>query len=239
MINPISFLWRQFSGPQITAICQALWQYFVTSFDTILDYFNAVTPTTANTQHLTLLGSLHGLSRPLIPIPDEDKFIFVEPYDYELGYGVEQSTWTESHMIPKDAGFPSTHGLGSLNSRNTGGVFSDLADTTGYSHIADYIFRAFLQGSIDSEGYLGGLKTLDDMLYAAWNKDHPNTIPAYIFRWARLDINPTYNQADVFVDLGVSGDWAQPYQIQAEIKLLGHTVYYPIPRIIPVLTEGG
>ena len=79
---------------------------------------------------------------------------------------------------------------------------------------------------------------MDDMLYEVWKKDRPTTMPAYVFTWANPTDNPRYTPADIFVNLGVTQDWNHPYEVQAEIKLLGNTVYYPIPKLIPVIREG-
>lgn len=238
MINPISFLWRQFNGPQITAICQAIWQYFHDTYDAYLNYFHSFgIDTVTQTDHLTFIGILQGLARPLIPIPDENTFWFTEVYGYKDGNGMEPITWYAGHKIP-DAKFPDDHGFSSLNDIQRGGKFQEVSDPGGYDYIPDYIFRALLRGNASSEGLLGSLVALDDMLYEVWKKDRPTTVPAYVFTWANPTDNPRYTPADIFVNLGVTQDWNHPYEVQAEIKLLGNTVYYPIPKLIPVLREG-
>lgn len=231
MINPISFLWRQFNGPQITAICQALFEYFKESFDTRLNYFDRLTIESANSDHLTFIGILQSLARPLIPIPDEDMFWFTE----EHGYIDDEDHPGE--RIP-DTEYPSKHGLAHEgDTYGDAGKFDYEKFTTGYHYIPDYIFRCILQGNARSEGYIGGLIALDDILFKIWRYEHPTTPPVYTFRWATEE-DERYTRADVFVNLGMTGDWAYPYETQAEVRLLGKTVYYPIPKLIPVMYEG-
>lgn len=231
MINPISFLWKQFNGPQITAICQALWEYFHDTYDSFLEYFNKLSISTANSDHLTWLGILQGLSRPLIPIPDEDMFWFTE----EHGYIDDPDN--PGHLIP-DAEFPSTHGFATED----GFPYGDFARldsekfTSGYHYIPDYLFRAVLRGNSSSKGYLGSLIALDDIMYSIWRIEHPTVPPVYEFSWG-LGANNT-TPGDIYLDMKVTGDWAYPYETQAEVRLLGSSVYYPIPRLYPILHEG-
>ena len=238
MINPISFLWRQFNGPQISAICQALYLYFKQTYDNVLEYWDKFSiDNVTSTDHLTFIGIIQGLARPLIPIPDESVFWFTETYGYKLGDGIEPQTWYEGHKIP-DVKFPDEHGFSSVNDIQRGGKLQEVADPGGYDYVPDYLFRALLRGNASSVGELGSLIALDDMLYEIWKKDRPTTTPAYRFTWATPAANPMYTPADVFVNLGVTQDWNHPYETQAEIKLLGNTVYYPIPKLIPVIREG-
>lgn len=232
MINPISFLWRQFNGPQITAICQALWQYMKDSFDTSLEYFDKLSISTANSDHLTWIGILQGLARPLIPIPDETMFLFDEEYGY-----IEDPD-NPGHMIPDTTSYPSERGFADVGEVfGEGGKLDYEMYKSGYSYLPDYIFRACLSANSSSEGMLGGLVALDDIIYGIWKMEHPTTVPVYQIKWAG-EQDTKYTRADIFVDLGVTGDWAFPYETQAEIKLLGTTVYFPIPKLIPILVEG-
>lgn len=237
MINPISFLWRQFNGPQISAFCNAIWEYFNTTYSQTLAYLGHLTIESANTHHLSLLGALQGLARPLVPIPKEDELLFTNDYGYKEGYGVEPATWYAGHLIP-DAMFPSNEGVSSLHNPSVGGKFQQEGSKTGYSYITDYIFRALLRAVAHSEGYLGGLTVLDDMLYEVYRTDYPSETPKYKFVWTNRTTHQHNSPADIIVDMGSTYDWANPYMLYAEINLLGDTVYYPIPRLIPSLTIG-
>ena len=76
MILPVKFLWEQLDGPQITAIENALFQYFTDIFDTKLDYLSTMNVDTANDSHLTFLGILANFVRPVITVPDREFFYF-------------------------------------------------------------------------------------------------------------------------------------------------------------------
>ena len=235
MLNPISFLWRQLNGPQISAICQALFDYFKNLCDENLDYFNDFTLDTANSEHLSLLGALQGLARPLVPIPDEALFWFEEPYEYVEGKGMLPELEFPEHKVPAK-NFPSIRGF-SAGPNEEGGVFAEEKDANGdYKYIPDYIFRQVLKSNSASTGNLGGLVVLDDILTALFQKENPGLTPIHKFSWHN-DIK-TGTPGDIHVDLGVSGDWTHPYEIFAEIKELGNTIYYPIPRLFAHIAEG-
>lgn len=235
MLNPISFIWRQFNGPQISAICQALFNYFKKLCDENLDYFNNFTLDTANSEHLSLLGVLQGLARPLVPIPDEELFWFEEPYEYTEGNGMLPELEFPGHKVPAK-NFPSTRGF-SEGPTAEGGVFSEEKDADGnYKYIPDYIFRQVLKSNTASEGQLGGLVVLDDILAGLFQKENPGFMPIHKFTWNN-DIH-TGTPGDIHVDLGASGDWVHPYEVFAEIKELGSTIYFPIPRLFAHIAEG-
>lgn len=216
MVNPISFLWRQFNGPQVSAICQVVYEYFKDLVDSSLDYFDRLTISTANSQHLTFLGILQSLARPLVPIPNETMFLFThEPVQDNSDRG-----FAPEHIYYGDYG-----------------KFDEENFSSGYSYIPDYLFRALLRGNASSKGYLGSLIALDDMLYSIWKIEHDTIVPIYTFRWAD-ESDTRYTPADLFVNLGNTGDWTYPYETSAELTLLGQTVYYPIPKLIPIIYEG-
>lgn len=235
MINPISFLWRQFTGSQVNAIATALWQYFKDSFDGTLEYYRNLKIANANDDHLTWIGILQGVARPLIPLPDESYFLFTETYGYEEGDGAEPETWYAGHMIP-DSGL-NPRGFGSVNN-SEGGRLTDVKGIGDYEYIPATIFRAVLRANSSSSGVLGSLVVLDDILYTIWRIDHLTTPPVYTFTFANRQANPRNTPGDIFANLGVTGDWKYPYETQAEVHVLGNTVYYPMPKLIPVLREG-
>lgn len=232
-------MWRQFNGPQITAVCNAIFEYFQDTYDKTLEYLGKFKISTANESHLTFLGILAGYARPLIPIPDEQMFWWGE----EFGYIDDPDQ--PGHLIP-DSQYPVEHGFneselvdGASSSMSlVGGKLDEVsANDEGYSYLPGYIFRAFLQGNAISQGANASLVTLDNQLNEVWKIEHDVTAPVYRFNFIEAS-NPRYTVGDIFVDLGVTGDWAYPYETQAEIKLLGSTLFYPIPRIIPQLREG-
>ena len=64
MIGPISFLWKQLNGPQITAFTKSVYNWAVDEFDRSLEYLNNLSISTANSKHLSFLGMLANFSRP-------------------------------------------------------------------------------------------------------------------------------------------------------------------------------
>lgn len=233
MISPLSFIWRQLNGPQIAAICAATWKYFHDTYDSILEYFRTFSIETATDDHLTVIGVWQGLARPLVPVPQGEVFFFTEVYGY-----IEDPD-NPGHLIP-DSSYPSVRGFAEVPSSftGTGGKFAGQTVPGDYTKVPAAMFRSLLRANSDSEGYLGSLIALDDMLYSLWRRTHSAVAPDYTFEWSTLEAHPTYTPGDIFVDLGMTGDWEYPYETQAEVKLLGKTIYYPIPKLIPILHEG-
>ena len=107
MINPISFLWRQFCGPQVVGIMQGLYAYFKESYDTTLEYFRNMSIASATSEHLTVRGALGGVARPLVPIPDEDYLVFSNTYGYiqegdPEGYLTQDPEDAENLVVPDE-----------------------------------------------------------------------------------------------------------------------------------------
>ena len=231
MINPIAFLWKQFNGPQITAVCQALWQYFYDTYNETLDYLHNFSIDTATTEHLSIIGITEGIARPLVPIPDESMMLFDEEYAYEPGEGTDG-------LIPEEGHRNSEHGFADVNDPyGMGGRLATVHFESGYTYISSRIYRNVLKGNAQSEGQLGSLRALDDIVYALWRSEHATAVPTYRLEYAANN-NSSRVIGDIEIDLGVTGDWSQPYEVQAQIKLLGKTVYYPIPKLIAKITEG-
>ena len=234
MINPISFLWKQLNGPQISAICNAIWQYFKDSYDNLLDYFYNLSIASANDSHLTFIGLLQGLARPLTDIPSVKYITMGEEYGY-----IDDPD-SPGHKIP-DSQYPTPYGFSELGDEQSevarGGRFpAEDGITEGKRYISSYVFRALLAGNAASKGALGSIVALDDMLYALWKKDHPeSTQSKYLFTFS-YTTDETASPGDIFVDLGRLTDWNYAEELQAEVKMLGKTIYYPIPRLIPKIT---
>lgn len=240
MIQPLQFVWKQFTGSQVGAVCHGVWKYFKDNYDTTLEYWRNLTIDTANNSHLTLIGILQGLARPLIPLPDEKYLLLSETYNMVPGHGVLPGEDTSDWKIP-DAEYPSVRGLATQEGypfEEGFGVFDEIQTIGGYQCVGSEIFRRILKGNSESDGYLGSLVALDDILYELWRYNHAEIEPVYRFNWCKLEANPLNTPGDIIVDLGTSGDWYSGYEIAAEIRVLGRTIYYPIPRIIAKLVEG-
>ena len=87
MILPIQYLWKQLDGPQVKGLTKGVEEYWKSLFDDKLDYFNNISIDTANDDHLTLMGLLSGLIRPVIQEPDKTFFYFTEQAEHNFPHG--------------------------------------------------------------------------------------------------------------------------------------------------------
>lgn len=226
MIAPIDWLWKQFRGPQISAIANAIFEYFRATLDPILDYWNRFTIATANSEHLTIIGALQGIARPIVFVRDNKYFWFSQV--------PEEGTYYPS--VPYEE---SPHGLSSLDNIMVGGKFSDFESTQegDYRLVSDALYRLILQSANTTKGEQGSLIWLDDMLYTIWKRVQPSRNPTYSFTILDSE-SPAVTQhlrsiGDAQVDLGAERDWGEDLfaELLAEVNLLGSTIYYPNPTL--------
>lgn len=210
MILPIKFLWEQLDGPQATAICDAIFEYWKQMFDSKLDYINNLNVNTADDEHLTFLGVLANFVRPVITVPDKDFFYF--SVDPEHG---------------------SVHGLSSIEDRFQGGRLTGISGvTTEPRPISTEHYRVLLKAFIEGSGELGGLVLLDDICYQLSRLDNPDVDPFYTFEFMEgADIPGGRAPGDVYIDIGGLDDWNNPMQIYAILRGLAKSVYWPAPQL--------
>lgn len=210
MILPVKFLWEQLDGPQITAIENALFQYFKDIFDTKLDYLSTMNVDTANDSHLTFLGILANFVRPVITVPDREFFYFTN----EAEHG-------------------SAHGFAEINDRAIGGRFVGPEGVTSEARpINTEHYRILLKSYIEGDGELGSLTLLDDICYALSVQDQPTLAPSYRFEFMEGDNIPTGRApGDMYIDIGTMEDWNNPLQIYAILRGLGDSTYWPVPQL--------
>lgn len=212
MILPVRYMWEQLNGPQVSALSDALFEYWKSIFDTKLDYFNNISVQTANDPHLTLLGLLAGLIRPTIAEPSAEFFYFTER--------------PEQHFF---------HGFSDLDNPEEGGRFSKLdgAATMHNASLNEEYYRALLKAWISGEGDIGSLALLDDMCYELAKLDIGYDVtPYYRFVFMEGDDIPVDRApGDVYIDMGQASDWANPIQIYAVIQGIGNSAYAPQPRL--------
>ena len=224
IITPFRWLWKQFQGPQITAICTAIFQWFRLKFDDILTYWNDLSIDTANDYHLTTIGALQGISRPLMLITQTKFFWFsVVPQD---------GTYYPSIPYRK-----SEHGLSDLSDTTVGGKFADISEASKfYNYLPAPLFRAILQSARDSKGIPGSLEYLDDIIYglfSALNGDL-SVEPHYTFKIIdETEAETTHRcPGDIRIYLGDLSEWGDEFEnVLAEINQLGKTIYYPVPTL--------
>lgn len=214
MIRPINFLWKQLNGPQITAIVKSLQQWCIGQFDALLEYFNNLNIDNAGTYHLSLMGQIANLARPFVSIPDKNFFWFTaEPQkNFE-------------------------HGYASLEDRGIGGKFIDLQKLLDTYHglpLTDEYFRVLLKTYTNSEGEVGSLKLIDDIVYALMQKYGTTKTNYRLDIMTILETNRDYG--DLFINLGREDSWNSWEQVIVSIKAIGDTLYAPLPRIFPEFT---
>lgn len=218
MILPINFLWSQLNGPQVTAITQAVFNYWKTIFDDKLTYINTLSVETANDAHLTFLGTLANLVRPTISEADTNYFYFTE--NEETG----------------------NHGFS--GNGKTGGKFAKLGEGQGNKKVlldSEY-YRSLLKSFINGEGEIGSLELLDDICYNLYILDMNTTsaVPTYKFTFMEGDNIPN-NRApgDVFLDVGNSANWHNPLHVYGVLKAVTESLYSPQPRVyVSISTDG-
>lgn len=219
MILPVRYLWEQLDGPQVSALSDALFEYWKTVFDDKLEYFNNISVNTANDAHLTLLGLLSGLVRPIIVEPSSDFFYFTEYAEH-----------------------PMEHGFSDLENPSVGGKFSYI-DTGSSIHNASLDaehYRALLRAWVNGEGDIGSLMLLDDICNELTKLDLGNVTPFYEFMFMEGDNIPADRApGDVYLDMRSASSWNNPTHIYAVIQGIASSVYAPQPRIFISIGASG
>lgn len=211
MILPVSYMWQQLNGPQITAIKDAIFEYWKTTFDAKLDYFNNLSIETANDDHLTLLGLLSGMTRPTISEADRDYFYFTEDPEYNT-----------------------THGFSDLEDMAVGGKFvkADVGQGVHNVSLNEAHYRALLRAFVRGQGELGSLELLDDICTELTKLDLGNTEPFHRFVFMQGDDIPSGRApGDVFLDMGNISDWHNPLHIYAVLRGVADAIYSPQPQM--------
>ncbi len=214
MIKPITFIWKQLNGPQVTAFVKALHDWCIAQFSALIDYFNNISIDTASHDHLSFLGQVTNLARPFVSIPDKNFFWFTaEPQkNFERGYS-------------------------SLEDRGIGGKFIDLQklyDTYHGEPLTDEFFRILLKTYTNSEGEPGSLRLMDDLLEAL-RKKYGSSTSVYAFTIME-QVLTNRDIGDLYIDLGKEEGWNSWEQVIVSIKAIASTMYLPLPRVFPEYT---
>lgn len=102
MMYKIRWLWRQFTGPIITAIAVGIYRT-VSSIDKIASYINSISIDTCKDAHATLISMCMGISRPFIHVAPEGFMFFT------------------SHPTENE-----DYGFSNVEDQTVGGLFGDL-----------------------------------------------------------------------------------------------------------------
>lgn len=191
VLRPVRFLWKQFCGPQITAIMTALYRWFQSNFNTQINYLSTISIDTATDSHLTLIGACQGIRRPVVVFSDISNFIFTYEPEHGMDYGVSD-----------------------LANPTVGGHFTDLeADRRSHEAILcpGIFFRPILQAKRDTEGLGASVVFLDKMLSYCWKALGNPGEPEYIIKFATgEDIPYGRTWGDIQVLLGPITHWGEP-----------------------------
>lgn len=217
MILPTKFLWEQLDGPQVTAIENAIAEYWKQQLDTQLDYLNKISIDNANNEHLTFFGILSNFVRPLITVPSREYF----------------------YLTDTPPNHDDERGLSAVDMRQRGGQLVGVEGAhTATSLINSAHYRAILKAYIHGEGEIGSLSLLDDICYALTLVDLPNVNPFYEFKFmSGPDIPGGRMPGDLYIDIGSLEDWNNPMQIFAVLRGLAKSTYWPIPQIFISIDE--
>ena len=220
MILPIRYMWEQLDGPQVSALSNALFEYWKSVFDVKLDYFNNISVNTASDIHLTLLGLLSGLIRPNISEPDREYFYFTEHPEsqFEHGFSDLDDTSIGGKLTKVDSG---------------GGVHNVSLDAEHY--------RALLKAWVSGQGDIGSLELLDDICNELTKLDlGEGTTPFYEFDFMEGDDIPADRApGDVYIDMRSAANWHNPLHIYAVIQGIGNSAYAPQPRLFVSIGVSG
>lgn len=220
MILPVRYLWEQLDGPQVSALSDALFEYWKSIFDIKLDYFNNISVDTASDVHLTLLGLLAGLVRPTITEADSDFFYFTE--------------YAESDF---------DHGFSDLEDPTVGGKFSRVDSGIGMHNVSldGEHYRALLRAWINGEGDIGSLMLLDDMCAELTKLDLGDVEPFYQFDFMEQgpDLPSDRAPGDVYIDMRSADNWHNPLHVYAVIQGVANSAYAPQPRIFVSIGASG
>lgn len=213
MINFIQSLWKQLNGPQITAVFRAIYDFIKEAFDDTMNYLNTLSIETATSEHLTFIGSLMGIPRPIISLFERAFFFFTEAPEHN-----------------------SNNGFSSLDDIYVGGQFTAKDYEPLYDIIPESIFRIILKTASLSEGEFGSLIFLDDLLYAI--RLYDNLQPDYLYNISFIqDNNNTFDltYGDIMIYLGKTKSWRNISSCEALLQALAETMYTPVPRILYAL----
>lgn len=214
MLHPIRFLWKQFRGPQITGIMTAVYRWMKAKLDTTLDYFNTFSIETANETHLSLIGMIIGLVRPIVDFSPFSMFWF-----------------TDGGPLGNN-----DHGFDSIPATGFGGQFSDLQnpDTVQLHEVLPARFyRPLLKAWADYDMDGASLSFLDTVLGLIWDSVQHGVPKAYkIMILTEIDRVQNRSYGDIVIDLGPQAAWGESVTyIRGMLEGIATTLYNPLPRL--------
>lgn len=214
MIIPFTWMWEQLDGPNISAIKDALYNYLYDQFNLKMDSLNDLSIESADSALLTVFGMLMGVPRPIVVRQSANN----------------RMLFAASHYNPTDYGFSEKSGQWHPTD-NIGGTFAEAWETGEES--GDYAptnwYRAVLQAYADSEGRMGSLTLLDDIVTAIRNVDKPGIIVDHRFEFFE-DTDTVHAAGDFEVFLTSVHGWSDIDIASTLLESLIYGGYAPVPR---------
>jgi hypothetical protein len=149
LIRDEPLLWKQMDGPQANALIYGNYEYEKALFDPLLDYYNNLSLETANSDHLTQIGRIMGVRRPMMYAPGRYTHLFRFTHD-------------PHHEDPET-------GFSEVGNQMDGGFLEDTSaneDDTLLVPLDTESYRKLLLTVAHSEGELGSIRLIDDIAYA-------------------------------------------------------------------------
>ena len=215
MIVPFSWLWEQLDGPIVTALRDGLYAYMYDEFNDKMDSLNELSIEDADSALLTVFGMLMGVPRPRVTTRGTSG----------------RTMFQASYYRPSDYGFSQTPGPFDPDT-NPGGAFSDRLETGEEGDLGmapPRWYRAVLLAYADSEGNVGSLKLLDDVVTAVRSVDDPGAIPDHRFNWF-MSSDTIHSVGDFEVYMSSLTPWADVPTASALIESIIYGSYAPVPR---------
>lgn len=193
MLRPLRFLWKQFNGPQVSALFTPVFRWLQGQFNDNIDYLNKFDLTSSTEEHLTLVGACMGIIRPLVVIPSGKFFLFTRDPEHD-----------------------SDHGLSDLNNLSVGGLFSSLEeDLRSKSTVlcpATY-YKRILESYRDNDDAKNSLAFVLDTVISIWQEMHPTSDPTLsgigLHWYTETDVafGVTRTYGDIEVLMGERRNW--------------------------------
>lgn len=213
MIVPFSWMWEQLNGPIVSAIKDALYGYMYTQFNDKMDSLNDLSIESADTALLTVFGMLMGMPRPVVVRQSENnRIMFASDYynPSEYGFSKNSGQWS-----------PSNVGGSFAEAWETGEDAGEYAPTNWY--------RAILLAYANSDGRMGSLSLLDDIVSAIRSVDNPAAALDHRFEFF-TDSNSVHMTGDFELFLSSVNTWSDIDIASSLLESLMYGGYAPVPR---------
>lgn len=190
-LRPLRFLWKQMNGPQATAIMTSIFRWVQDMFNKNIEYLTNFSIATAKGEHLSLIGNIMGVIRPIVTVADAKMFIFTSSPEQDVEYGFS----------------------GEPGPLAVGGKFISLEEMLlAYQRTAcpDSYYRKVLQAIASSNREPFSIAFIDDLISGVWHSYRPNIPSKVQFEWATKEQEGGTGaviREDLYIYIGTIADW--------------------------------